>query len=157
MDLQDTIGRLARRGIYTVADLAGLKDIKDYSNNRPEELGFSKLGEHNGQNDAVRHILASAEMSKRYGPRVADFLTTAYEKGLYFTEPNERAYNMDIHNNQLGRELAAQYPNRADLEQAVIDLMQNAHQTGQGIQGKQGAGLPGTPRWLKESEMNYTY
>lgn len=157
MDLAQLYNKAARKAVYGIADAVGLGDIKRYSESKPAEMGINKNSEHNGMYDAARHILASAELTRKYGPTLADMFTTGYEKALWFGEPNEAAYNMDIHNNQLGRELAQKYKTREEIEQAMMDMLQDAHYTRRGIQGKEGMGVQGVPRWLREEEMNYDY
>lgn len=157
MDLAAMFNKGARDLVYGAADLAGLGEIKRYAGDRPEELGFDRRTEHNGAYDAARHILASAALTHKFGPTLADLFTTGYEKALWLGEPNEAAYNMDIHNNAIGRELAQKYKTREEIEQAMAQMMHEANRSGQAYQGKQGMGVQGVPRWLRPEETKYTY
>ena len=126
----------------------GLMDMIRYQNTRPKELGIT--GEHNGQGDALRHILGSAQMAQKYGPTLANIFTTGHEYLFYPFEPHDKAMDMDLHNNAIGRDLASKYKTQAEIEQAALEMLRNAQQSGQWSQGVQGV-----PRWLQKSEENY--
>ena len=142
------LAKTIRGAERAVAEKLGLMDMIKYQNTRPKELGIT--GEHNGQGDALRHILGSAQMAREYGPTLSNIFTTGHEYLFYPFEPHGAAMDMDLHNNQIGRELAAKYKTQAEVEQAALELLRQAQQSGQWSQGVQGV-----PRWLQKSEENY--
>ena len=144
----DDIVRTVRKYEGQLADKLGLLDTIKYQNRRPQELGVT--GEHNGQADALRHIIGSAQYARDYGPTLANIFTTGHEYLFYPFEPHGAAMDMDLHNNQIGRDLAAKYKTQAEVEQAALELLRQAKESGQWSKGVQGV-----PRWLQKSEENY--
>ena len=142
------LARAIREKEKQIAQSMGLMDMINYQNTRPKELGVT--GEHNGQGDAQRHILGSAQMTQKYGPTLANIFTTGHEYLFYPFEPHGAAMDMDLHNNQIGRDLAQKYQTQAEIEQAALELLRKSKESGQWSQGVQGA-----PRWLQKSEENY--
>jgi hypothetical protein len=142
------LAKTVRGAEKAVAEKLGLMDMIKYQNTRPKELGV--MGEHNGQADALRHMLGSAQMTQKYGPTLANIFTTGHEYLLYPFEPHGAAMDMDLHNNRIGRELAQKYKTQEEIEQAALELLRQAQQSGQYSKGAQGV-----PRWLMKSEENY--
>lgn len=71
-----------------------------------------------GQTDALRHILASAVLARRYGPGYAKTITDLHESRLPFLgsmtqKPEDQ--EMDLYNNQLGIQLGQQATDYNDL------------------------------------------
>ena len=128
--------RKAEQGLL---GLFGVDDIADYQNTRPKELGY--IGEYNGQADAMRHILGSAALTHKYGPTLANIYTGVHE--TFFPDSSRHASDMDYNNNIIGRELAQKYKTREEVEQAAMELMRQAKESGQWNQN-----VSGVPRWL---------
>ena len=129
----------------------GLGDILDYQNQRPAQLGYT-MGQHNGPQDAARHILGSYALANKIGGIPAAAVTTGYEGlGKIFLEPNKET-SMDMHNNQLGRSLADRFDNRDDAERALKTLMDYAAKYD--LWDKQ---VPYVPTWLPRKDQQGGY
>jgi hypothetical protein len=99
----------------------------DYAIDRPYELGFQTPpeGEKN-QNDALRHILLSAELH-RLNPNVADTVLNAHEQlsgRLHGQDP--RAREMDLFNNEIGKEIGKTATSRAEVEALALKALERA-------------------------------
>lgn len=106
--------------------LAGLKrflDIRQDALHR-SEIVFGGKGNPDGQADAFRHAYWNALMTQQYGEAWAAEYATSHERN---PTSNHIAVAMDLHNNEVGREIARANPNvTADqfaglVEQAVRD------------------------------------
>jgi hypothetical protein len=68
--------------------------------------------------DAFRHAYWNARMTQLYGPDWAERYATAHETDASNPGPREA---MDLHNNQIGRQIALEHPNASPAElQALI-------------------------------------
>lgn len=91
--------------------------LKDYAN----DIAISEygLGESaGGKADALRHILASAIMSKRHGDTYSTLIGNLHESpipGIGAPAQASEDRDMDMYNNQLGRSLAGSAKNYEDL------------------------------------------
>jgi hypothetical protein len=72
---------------------------------------------HNGQGDAFRHAYWNALMTRAHGSSLAKEFADAHE-----TNPNQPANEkeMDLHNNEVGRQIAVQNPNATDAQLAEL-------------------------------------
>jgi LysM repeat protein len=112
----------------SLSELNGLKGLRDAAFSAANEAfpppgGAEDFhGTNDGHNDAFRHTYASALMSREYGAQYAEALATAHE-GVPDNPANREA--MDLYNNQLGRQIAAQNPDASDseLRQLVKDAI----------------------------------
>jgi len=68
--------------------------------------------------DAYRHVLWCYLLSKRYGAKFAEEVTDAHEQGDTGNTAAER--DMDLHNNQIGRQYAAQKLKRPQILPQVL-------------------------------------
>ena len=78
--------------------------------------------------DAFRHAYLNALLTQRFGKKTAELIATAHERGPDDTPKAARSESMDLHNNQVGRDIAERLgPNasqedlRRAVEQAVRD------------------------------------
>ena len=84
------------------------KAWKDLSSNIPNqvvnEAGNSDLpGKDGGPYDAYRHLLWSAEMTRRYGEDIARFIAEAHEfDGRFRAGQSPQSEAMDRNNNEIG-------------------------------------------------------
>ena len=95
-----------------------------------------QLGQ-NDQRDAARHMLAAGTLSRKYGPKTAEFLGKAHEfttsplqavKSM-FTGKMPADYGMDTHNNRFGAELGQRAKSQAELEDLVQAEAERASRT----------------------------
>lgn len=105
------------------------------------------------QTDAARHMLASGYMSQSFGPTIAKglgylhefkeapFRTAGHMLGL--SKPRYD-YEMDVHNNALGIELAQKAKSRAEFEKMVQDALRQSTTTTE----------PGRPRIMTPEQAN---
>jgi len=72
--------------------------------------------------DAARHALASAMLAQEYGKDWANEFTTAHERQ---SDNNPTDMAMDLHNNEVGRRIAAEHPDATpqELERYVDDAL----------------------------------
>jgi hypothetical protein len=77
---------------------------------------------HNSPSDAFHHAYWSALMTREYGAGFAEQFTTAHETSYWSVK--EQAF-MDLHNNQVGIDIANANPNATDAElrSAVLDSL----------------------------------
>jgi hypothetical protein len=105
----------------------------------PEQMG------QDDQRDAARHMLAAATVAKKFGPDAAVFLGKAHERmsnpesffSMFGIGKPRDDYEMDMHNNRIGAELAARSKSQAELEKLVASMAAQS-------QNKQTAGKPWT-------------
>lgn len=118
--------------------------VSDYATRASERMFPGQMGQ-DDQRDAARHMLAAGMVARKYGPGTAEFLGKAHERlnspASFFNmfgigEPRDD-YAMDVHNNQLGAELAARSKTQAELEKLVAAMAAQS-------QNKQVKGKPWT-------------
>lgn len=124
--------RFAEGGEASTAkdDFKGLFGISDYAKMVSQEMYPGQTGA-DDQRDAARHMLAAANLARKYGPGVSEFLGKAHEwtaspssfLQLLGSKLGRNAppadYEIDLYNNRLGIELASRAKNRADLETLI--------------------------------------
>jgi hypothetical protein len=136
----------AKGGEVKSAEVAepGLFGVSDYATSTAARLFPSQAGQ-DDERDAVRHMLAAATVSRKYGPVAAELLGKAHERmsnpQSFFSmfgigQPRED-YEMDVHNNRIGAELGARATSQAELEKLVAAMARQA-------QNKQTEGKPWT-------------
>lgn len=72
---------------------------------------------HNGRGDAFRHCYWNAPMARHEGQELAKEFATAHEESAG-QPPEEKA--MDLHNNEVGRDIAAKNPGADDSQLAEL-------------------------------------
>ena len=105
--------------------------LRDYAGSVAREMFPGQAGAED-QLDAARHILAAATASRKYGPVWAERLGQLHEVTSspllalrrLLGEAPDQSYLMDTYNNRLGAQLGPQYQNQADLERAILDLVE---------------------------------
>ena len=113
-----------------------LFSVPTYSETVAYEMYPGQLGQ-NDQRDAARHMLAAGTLSRKYGPKTAEFLGKAHEfttsplqsvKSM-FTGKMPVDYDMDTHNNRFGAELGQRAKSQAELEDLVQAEAERASRT----------------------------
>ena len=113
-----------------------LFSVPTYSETVAYEMYPGQLGQ-NDQRDAARHMLAAGTLSRKYGPKTAEFLGKAHEfttsplqavKSM-FTGKMPADYGMDTHNNRFGAELGQKAKSQAELEDLVQAEAERASRT----------------------------
>jgi hypothetical protein len=98
--------------------------------NLANDIAFSEYGlseSAGGKGDALRHILASAIMSKRHGDTYSELIGNLHESAIPWIGSPAQAVedrDMDIYNNALGRKLATEassYPDMVKKAKQMID------------------------------------
>jgi hypothetical protein len=97
------------------------------------------------ERDAARHMLAAATMSRKFGPRTAEFLGKAYERtsspesffSMFGIGKPREDYEMDVHNNKVGVDLGSRATSQEELEKLVQAMAMQS-------QNKQVEGKPWT-------------
>jgi hypothetical protein len=126
------------------AEEPGILRVTSYSTDAAERMFPGQMGQ-DDQRDAARHMLAAATMAKKFGPGTAEFLGKAHERmsnpesffSMFGIGKPRDDYEMDVHNNKLGAELAARTTSQAELEKLVRAMAMQA-------QNKQVEGKPWT-------------
>jgi hypothetical protein len=113
-----------------------LFSVSDYANYAAKDMYPGKVGI-DDQRDAARHMLAAGTLSRKYGPKAAEFLGKAYEfkssplkhvKSLFGADmPPD--YHMDTHNNKVGTKLGSQARTQSELEDLVQAEAERASKT----------------------------
>ncbi|WP_280355318.1 DUF6973 domain-containing protein [Nocardia otitidiscaviarum] len=142
-NLFKTEGPFALRDFY---------DIKTQAVNAAEELYPESTAD--GQGDAFRHTYWNALMTERFGEDFASNYATAHE--FSGGQPSHREA-MDLHNNNLGREIATNNPNASpdELKSKVEEAVNQGHAIVIGTQGPGGdpqIGWSGGPNGIPEEK-----
>jgi hypothetical protein len=146
--------RFQKGGEAKKADAEEVKEpslfgVSSYATKASARMFPDQLGQ-DDQRDAARHMLAAATITRKYGPKAAELLGKAHE---YTSNPHTffSAFGVgkarddlpyDLHNNQVGVELAARTKSQAELEKLVEAMARQA-------QFKQTAGKP----WIMSREQ----
>lgn len=113
-----------------------LFSVPTYSETVAYEMYPGQKGQ-DDQRDAARHMLAAGTLSRKYGPKTAEFLGKAHEfttsplqavKSM-FTGKMPADYGMDTHNNRFGAELGQRAKSQAELEDLVQEEAERASRT----------------------------
>jgi len=113
-----------------------LFSVPTYSETVAYEMYPGQKGQ-DDQRDAARHMLAAGTLSRKYGPKTAEFLGKAHE---YVTSPLQSVksmftgkmpadYDMDTHNNTIGARLGQRAKSQAELEDLVQEEAERASRT----------------------------
>ncbi len=104
--------------------IPGLTSNRNKATDFPEIEGCPPTGFHNGAGDALRHAYFSALNVKDFGVGFAVPLGFAHED---YPENPPLEKEMDLHNNQVGFDIAQQNPNATDEElgQLILDALNN--------------------------------
>jgi hypothetical protein len=113
-----------------------LFSVPTYSETVAYEMYPGQKGQ-NDQRDAARHMLAAGTLSRKYGPKTAEFLGKAHE---FTTSPLQAIksafggkmpadYDMDTHNNTIGARLGQRAKSQAELEDLVQEEAERASRT----------------------------
>jgi hypothetical protein len=109
-------GKFSRKTQGMAASLVpGLRPILDKAQDLPLKY-YAATGEHNGEADAMRHMLLQAQLMQKYGETPAKAIGWLHEN-ISFGQP-EREQAMDEYNDILGREIGA----KAKSEKQMIDM-----------------------------------
>jgi hypothetical protein len=113
-----------------------LFSVPTYSDTVAYEMYPGQKGQ-DDQRDAARHMLAAGTLSRKYGPKTAEFLGKAHEfttsplqavKSM-FTGKMPADYGMDTHNNRFGAQLGQRAKSQAELEDLVQEEAERASRT----------------------------
>ena len=113
-----------------------LFSVPTYSETVAYEMYPGQKGQ-DDQRDAARHMLAAGTLSRKYGPKTAEFLGKAHE---FTTSPLQAVkslfggqmpadYGMDTHNNRFGAQLGQRAKSQAELEDLVQAEAERASRT----------------------------
>jgi len=113
-----------------------LFSVPTYSETVAYEMYPGQKGQ-DDQRDAARHMLAAGTLSRKYGPKTAEFLGKAHE---FTTSPLQSVksmfggqmpadYGMDTHNNRIGAQLGQRAKSQAELEDLVQAEAERASRT----------------------------
>jgi hypothetical protein len=109
-------GKLSRKAQGMAASIVpGLRPILDKAQDLPLKY-YAATGDHNGEADAMRHMLLQAQLMQKYGETPAKAIGWLHEN-ISFGQP-EREQAMDEYNDVLGRQIGA----KARSEQEMIDM-----------------------------------
>jgi hypothetical protein len=137
-------GGEAKKASAESAKEPGIFSVNSYATDASARMFPDQMGQ-DDERDAARHMLAAAVLAKKTGPGTAIFLGKAHERMsnpesffsmLGIGKPRDD-YEMDMHNNKLGADLAARTTSQAELEKLVRAMAMQA-------QNKQVEGKPWT-------------
>lgn len=112
-----------------IFDTLSLSQQTDYlrsaydASNKANELYQTPCELHNGKGDAFRHAYWNALSSLKIGEFLTAQLTTAHEEKPHTYPYNSKESEMDLFNNNVGREIARQ--NHTDLALGVLNALNN--------------------------------
>jgi hypothetical protein len=136
-------GEAKKSGAQEVEEPSILR-VNSYATDASERMFPGQMGQ-DDQRDAARHMLAAATVARKFGPGTAEFLGKAHERmsnpesffSMFGIGKPRDDYEMDVHNNRIGAELAARSRSQAELEKLVATMAAQA-------QNKQVEGKPWT-------------
>jgi hypothetical protein len=137
-------GGEAKKADAESAQEPGIFGVTDYATKASARMFPEQMGQ-DDQRDAARHMLAAAVLAKKTNPGTAIFLGKAHERMsnpesffsmLGIGKPRDD-YEMDVHNNKLGADLAARSTSQEELEKLVRAMAMQS-------QNKQVEGKPWT-------------
>lgn len=136
-------GEAKKSGAQEVEEPSILR-VNSYATDAAERMFPGQMGQ-DDQRDAARHMLAAATVAKKFGPGAAQFLGKAHERmsnpesffSMFGIGKPRDDYEMDVHNNRIGAELAARSKSQAELEKLVATMAAQS-------QNKQVEGKPWT-------------
>jgi len=136
-------GEAKKSGAQEVEEPSILR-VNSYATDAAERMFPGQMGQ-DDQRDAARHMLAAATVAKKFGPGAAQFLGKAHERmsnpesffSMFGIGKPRDDYEMDVHNNRIGAELAARSKSQAELEKLVAAMAAQS-------QNKQVEGKPWT-------------
>ena len=115
--MADTLEQLYNQPTGVLSKLQDPFELQGLAN----DIAFSEYGlseSAGGRGDALRHILASAIMSKRHGDTYSELIGNLHESPIPWIGSPAQAVedrDMDIHNNALGRKIAKEATSYQDL------------------------------------------
>lgn len=128
-------------------DELGLFELRDLSETRSaamdaaaERFPETVVGDHDHRN-AFQHAYWNALMAREFGGEWAEEFGTAHE--MIPGNPADQEA-MDLHNNEIGRRIAADHPEASDEE--LADLVEEAVREGRTVVIPEGGGLQFTDR-----------
>jgi len=103
--------------------------VSDYATKASARMYPDQMGQ-DDERDAARHMLAAATVARKYGPKTAEFLGKAHERvsnpesffSMFGIGKPREDYEMDVHNNRIGAQLAARATSQAELEKLVAAM-----------------------------------
>ena len=107
--------------------------VTDYATRTAKQMFPEQMGQ-DDQRDAVRHMLAAGTVARKYGPQAAILLGKAHERmsnpksffNMLGIGQARYDYDVDMHNNRVGAELAARTKSQAELERLVRAMAEQA-------------------------------
>jgi hypothetical protein len=137
-------GGEAKKADAESAQEPGIFGVTDYATKASARMFPEQMGQ-DDQRDAARHMLAAAVLAKKTNPGTAIFLGKAHERmsnpesffSMFGIGKPRDDYEMDVHNNKLGAELAARTTSQEELEKLVRAMAMQS-------QNKQVEGKPWT-------------
>ena len=122
----------------------GIFSVNSYATDTSERMFPDQMGQ-DDERDAARHMLAAATLSRKFGPRTAEFLGKAYERtsspesffSMFGIGKPREDYEMDVHNNKVGVGLGSRATSQEELEKLVQAMAMQS-------QNKQVEGKPWT-------------
>jgi len=122
-------GGEAKKDVAESTEEPGVFGVSDYATKASARMFPDQKGQ-DDQRDAVRHMLAAGIVAQKYGPGTAKFLGKAHERlsnpksffNMLGIGDARYDYDVDVHNNNLGVELAARAKTQAELEKMVQEL-----------------------------------
>lgn len=131
-----TKSRLTRRRFAEggeVKEEPSIFGVTDYAARTAKQMFPEQMGQ-DDQRDAARHMLAAGTVARKYGPQAAMLLGKAHERmsnpqsffNMLGVGQARYDYDVDMHNNRVGVELAARTKSQAELERLVRAMAQQA-------------------------------
>lgn len=131
-----TKSRLTRRRFAEggeVKEEPSIFGVTDYAARVAKQMFPEQMGQ-DDQRDAARHMLAAGIVARKYGPQAAILLGKAHERmsnpksffNMLGVGQARYDYDVDMHNNRVGAELAARTKSQAELERLVRAMAEQA-------------------------------
>ena len=102
---------------------------------------------HNGPGDAYRHILVSAEITRRSGTVDGFMAGYGHEFNNYLGGSPSREIDMDIHNNAIGRDIGTRAESWHDVVRMARQKMEDSAKNGDG------GGENDTAMWINKTPV----
>lgn len=139
LPLSEVIGLAKQKALGNEGRIREIKDLAD-------ELGAGQ-GQTDGHGDALRHTCLNALLASELGQQAAYDMGTSHEQKA---DNEARAEAMDLHNNEVGRAIAAAHPDASREE--LMALVEQAARNGELIV----VGPDGNLAWSDQVEPGQT-
>ncbi len=111
-----------------IGTILGLDASLNYAAETPVDYGLR--GHNRGEGDRMRHLILSADLTRKHGPAIANALTTGHEVSGVVRDFDVRGFSQedkqDLMYNAMGRTIAGVTTNRREAERLAENAVKGS-------------------------------